>query len=204
MSIPQTPAVRILGICGAPGAGKSTLAAQIAAEHGAAVVPMDGFHLADAELARRGLLTRKGAPETFDAEGYAVLLGRIRESEGHVLAPAFDRRIEQAVAGSIPVPPTGLVITEGSYLLLDEPRWRAVHALLDVVWHLEADDAARRRRLVARHVEFGKTPAAARAWVERVDDPNAALVATAAHRADLVVGGGGVTKVSTSTGQHPG
>ena len=68
-------------------------------------------------------------------------------------------------------------MTEGNYLLLDRPEWRAVRAQLDEVVHLETDDAVRRQRLVARHVEFGKTPAEAEAWVARVDDANAALVA---------------------------
>jgi pantothenate kinase len=188
MSRIRIPAgVRLLGIAGAPGAGKSTFAAAVAAEHGGVVVPMDGFHLADVELVRRGLLDRKGAPETFDAEGYAALLARVRTGEQHVLAPAFDRIIEQPIAGSIPVPGEGLVVTEGNYLLLDEPRWREVRAQLDEVWHVHIDDAVRLERLVARHVEFGKTPDEARAWVKRVDQPNAVLIEAAAERADRVV-----------------
>lgn len=183
------PRERLLGVSGAPGAGKSTFAAAVAAAYDGVVVPMDGFHLADVELARRGLLDRKGAPETFDAEGYAALLGRVRRRPDHVvMAPRFDRSIEQPVAGSVPVPPeVGLVVTEGSYLLLDEPRWRATRSRLHEVWHLRVDEDLRVRRLVARHVEFGKTPAEARAWVERVDQPNAALVEAAAARADRVL-----------------
>ncbi|MBJ7359645.1 nucleoside/nucleotide kinase family protein [Nocardioides sp.] len=188
MSRIRIPAgVRLLGIAGAPGAGKSTFAAAVAAEHSGVVLPMDGFHLADAELARRGLLDRKGAPETFDAEGYAALLARVRAGEEHVLAPAFDRTIEQPVAGSIPVPAGGLVVTEGNYLLVDEQRWREARAQLDEVWHVRVDEAVRLERLVARHVEFGKTPAEALAWVERVDQPNAALVEAAAERADRLL-----------------
>lgn len=148
---------------------------------------MDGYHYADAELDRRGLRERKGAPDTFDAEGYAVLLGRVRGGEAEVVAPAFDRAIEQPVAGSIAVPPTGLVVTEGNYLLLDEPRWRAVREAVEVVWHLHVDDGLRRERLLARHVASGKSPVAAHDWVERVDEPNARLVDAAAVRADAVV-----------------
>ena len=150
---------------------------------------MDGFHLADVELSRRGLLDRKGAPETFDAEGYAALLARIRtRTEATVLAPRFDRSIEQPVAGSIPVPAEAeLVVTEGNYLLLDDPRWCAVRAELDEVWHVHVDEELRLERLVARHVEFGKTPDEARAWVARVDQPNAVLVEAAAERADRVL-----------------
>ncbi len=179
---------RLLGLTGAPGAGKSTLAARLASAWDAVVVPMDGFHLADVELARRGLLGRKGAPETFDAEGYAALLARVRGREALVMAPSFERDLEQPIAGALPVRGSApLVVTEGNYLLLDEPRWAAVRAQLDAVWHLRVDPALRRERLVARHVAFGKSPAEAEAWVRAVDDPNAALVEAAAARADLVI-----------------
>ena len=179
----------LLGITGAPGAGKSTLAAHVAAACGGVVVPMDGFHLADVELARRGLLDRKGAPETFDGWGYAALLARLRSRPSHVvMAPGFSRDLEQPLAGAIPVPPTaGLVVTEGNYLLLDDPEWCAVRAQLDAVWHVVAADSVRVPRLVARHVAFGKSPADARAWVDRVDQPNAALVEAARQRADVVL-----------------
>lgn len=177
------PGIRLLGLTGAPGVGKSTLAAAL----GLPVLPMDGFHYADVELERRGLLDRKGAPETFDAEGYAVLLRRVRAGERHVVAPMFERDLEQPLAGAIPVPSAGTVVTEGNYLLLDEPRWRAVREQLDVVWHLELADEARVERLVARHVRFGKSPEAARAWVARVDGANAARVQAARDRADAVL-----------------
>jgi len=186
--LPPLPSgVRLLGVTGAPGAGKSTLAVALAAALGMAVVPMDGFHYADAELVRRGLLDRKGAPDTFDAPGYAALLARVRAGEDDVVAPAFERTLEQPLAGAISVPPYGSVVTEGNYLLLDEPRWRRVRDQLDVVWHVRVDEEVRRRRLVARHVEFGKPLPAARAWVDRVDEPNARLVEAAAGRADAVV-----------------
>jgi pantothenate kinase len=150
---------------------------------------MDGFHLADVSLTALGRLDRKGAPDTFDAWGYAALLRRLRDERDHdVYAPGFERDLEQPIAGALAVPPEAdLVVTEGNYLLLDRPEWRAVREQLDEVVHLVTDDDVRRRRLVARHVEFGKTLAEAEAWVARVDDANAALVEAAAHRADRVV-----------------
>ncbi|MFE5540210.1 nucleoside/nucleotide kinase family protein [Streptomyces sp. NPDC056519] len=185
---------RILGIAGPPGAGKSTLAARLARALGpelAVVVPMDGFHLAQAELERLGRADRKGAPDTFDAAGYAALLARLREPASApvtVYAPAFDRSLEEPVAGSIPVgPAVRLVITEGNYLLHEAGEWAALRALLDEVWFLAPDDALRVRRLVERHVRHGKAPARAREWVARSDEANARLIAAGRNRADLVV-----------------
>ena len=190
----MTGSRRIVGVAGAPGVGKSTYAAALVADSVAAAVPavhvpMDGFHLADVTLSALGRLDRKGAPDTFDAWGYAALLGRLREEADHVVyAPGFERDLEQPIAGAVAVPPeTSLVVTEGNYLLLDLPEWRAVRDQLDEVVFLETDGDVRRARLVARHVAFGKTPEEAEAWVARVDDANTALVATTRPRADRVV-----------------
>lgn len=186
----------LVGLVGAPGAGKSTLAQAMADElaerigaDAVAVVPMDGFHLADVTLEALGIRDRKGAPETFDADGYAALLGRLRAGgERPVYAPGFERDLEQPLAAAVTVPASAqVVLTEGNYLLLDDPRWHAVAGALDETWFVETDDAVRRERLVERHVRFGKSPAQARAWVEAVDQPNAELVAATRSRADLVV-----------------
>jgi pantothenate kinase len=181
---------RLLGIAGAPGAGKTTYAQRLVevSDVPAAYLPMDGFHLADQALASLGLLDRKGAPETFDAWGYAALLRRVREARHTVWAPSFERDLEQPLAGAIAVDPeTDLIVTEGNYLLLDRPEWLAVRAELDEVWYLECPAAVRRQRLVARHVEFGKSADGAMAWVDRVDEANASLVSASRSHADRVV-----------------
>ena len=182
---------RIVGVAGAPGVGKTTYAARLVADSPvpAAYLPMDGFHLADATLSALGRLDRKGAPDTFDAWGYAALLARLRTETDHVVyAPGFERDLEQPLAGAVAVPPEArLVVTEGNYLLLERPEWRAVRAQLDEVVFLVADEEVRRRRLVARHVQFGKTPEEAEAWVARVDEVNATAVAQTRARADRVV-----------------
>ncbi len=184
---------RVLGLTGAPGSGKSWLAAQLAAALGpdAVVAPMDGFHLANAELVRLGRRDRKGAADTFDAAGYVALLQRLRDpNEELVYAPAFDRGIEEAIAGAIAVPrAVPLVITEGNYLLVESGPWAGVRARLDDVWFLEPDETTRIERLIRRHVEFGKTPEAARAWALGSDERNAAVVRASRSRADVIVAG---------------
>jgi pantothenate kinase len=192
----------LLGIVGSPGSGKSTLAESLLAALRAAppdgagpdwvaYVPMDGFHLADVELERIGRRQAKGAPDTFDAGGYVALLARLRDpdpADDVIYAPAFERTLEQPLAGAIPVLRAArLVLTEGNYLLLDTGRWPAVRPLLDEAWFCGLRDDIRAERLLARHVAFGKPPDAAAAWVASVDEPNAALIEATRSNADLVV-----------------
>ncbi|MFC9793453.1 nucleoside/nucleotide kinase family protein [Streptomyces sp. NPDC127584] len=186
------PARRVLGLAGPPGAGKSTLAARLVdgLDGLAVLVPMDGFHLARAELERLGRAARKGAPDTFDTAGYLALLARLRAPAPGttVYAPAFDRTLEEPVAGAVPVgPEVPLVVTEGNYLLHDEGDWAGVLPLLDEAWYLDLDARHRVPRLVDRHVRFGKDRAHAERWVHDSDEPNARLIARGRDRAHLVV-----------------
>ena len=150
---------------------------------------MDGFHLADVELRRLGRLDRKGAIDTFDAHGYLALLQRIRANPLHtVYAPAFDRSLEEPVAGSIPIAPhVRLIVTEGNYLLDDDEPWPTIRELMSEVWFIDARPEECRRRLVARHIEFGKSPQEARAWVREVDERNAERIEKVRTRADLLI-----------------
>jgi pantothenate kinase len=190
----RAPAGRrvLIGIAGAPGAGKTTLARSLAAaltarEAVVAHVPMDGVREVDAALDLLGLRDCKGAPDTFDAAGYAALLARIAAGET-VWAPAFERDLEQPIAQAILVPAGArIIISEGNYLLLPTPEWQAVASWFDEVWFCELEDEVRRARLIGRHVEFGKTPQEARDWVERLDEVNARIVAATAPAADLLI-----------------
>jgi pantothenate kinase len=182
---------RLLGVTGAPGAGKSTLCAALLAGLGqdAALVGMDGFHFANRELARLGRADRKGAPDTFDVDGYAALLGRLRtQTAGVVYAPVFDRELEESIGSAVAVQAsTPLVITEGNYLLLDDGGWGAVREHLEEVWFLDVDPAVRERRLVQRRESYGHGSAEAQDWVTRVDERNASVINATRHRADLLV-----------------
>lgn len=183
---------RILGIAAPPGAGKSTLALALQRALGAQaqVVPMDGYHLANAELQRLGCSHRKGASETFDAAGYLNLLKRIKtqQTDETIYAPEYRREVEEGIAGAIAIAAnTPLIITEGNYLLMKHGAWGELKAVMDEVWYLDIDSELRQQRLVKRHMRFGRTEQAARDWVQQVDEPNALLIEGTRHRADWTV-----------------
>ena len=181
----------ILGITGAPGSGKSTLAQQLADALGpqAALVGLDGFHLADSELHRLGRHARKGAADTFDAAGYVHLLRRLRErNDPIVYAPTFDRGLEAALAGFVPVPSSvPLIITEGNYLLVDDRSWGQVRGLLDATWYLDPGEDVRLRRLIDRHMRYGRSLHEAEERSHGSDQRNAEVIAATRQRADRIV-----------------
>ena len=206
----------VIGITGSPGAGKTALAQLVVdelnggprADEGAVTdvepsdsraeavavavhLPMDGFHLANATLDRLGLRERKGAIETFDGWGFVALLERVRREVDHVVyAPAFERHVDEPVAGEITIGPSArFVVVEGNYLLADAEPWARVRGLLDEAWFCDTDDDERMSRLVRRHTAFGRSPAAARAWATEVDGVNARGIEPSRDRADLVVSG---------------
>ncbi len=198
----------VVGLAGPPGTGKSTVAALLVralVDRGTstALVPMDGFHLDQRELERLGRADRKGAPDTFDPAGYVALLRRLRARQEPVTyGPRFDRDLEQSVGSALAVPAdVQVVVTEGNYLLLAgsdlvgttaEPdpagaAWSEIRPLLDRCWFVATDPGVRLERLLARHVAHGRSPDAAREWVQRSDEANAVLVESTRHRADGVV-----------------
>jgi fructokinase len=182
----------LLGITGAPGAGKSKVAQDLIDKLGsdlAAFVPMDGFHLSNHTLItwrRRG---RKGAWDTFDADGYVHLLRRLRDQEEEIVhAPDFNRDVDESIGSALPIRrDVPLIVTEGNYLLTDLGGWAGVAPLLDESWYLQIDEATRLQRLTYRHQRHGMNHEQADAWARTTDQANAVLIAQCMPRADLVI-----------------
>jgi pantothenate kinase len=188
----------IIGIAGSPGSGKTTLARAVAKRANALVgagtavhLPMDGFHLANATLDALGRHDRKGAIDTFDGWGFVALLQRVLSERTNVVyAPAFERTVDEPVAGSIPVPlEAWLIVAEGNYLLVDDDPWSRIPSLLAESWFVATPEDERMRRLVDRHTRHGRTVDAATAWARDVDGANAVLIEASRGRATLVVDG---------------
>lgn len=181
----------LVGIAGAPGAGKSTLAADLVhrfAEVPSVAVPLDGFHLSNEELARIGLARVKGAADTFDAWGFVHLLRRLRAAQELVYAPMFNRSLEQAINAAIPVPvDIELVVVEGNYLLLPDEPWSLGRPLFNLAVYLDVPATVRVPRLLERALAGGRDPGAAHDWVHRNDEANAARVAASRDRADVIL-----------------
>lgn len=191
------PRRAVLGIAGPPGSGKTTLVTRLLTAVTAypalsglvAHVPMDGFHLTNAELDSLGRRDRKGAPDTFNAIAYAGVLASVRSvPRAVVTAPSFDHVVGEPLADTVVVPvDANLVVTEGNYLLLGEGDWVGVPDLLDEVWWCALDGHVRVERLVTRHVETGRGVDDATEWVLRSDEANARAVDGGADRADVVL-----------------
>ena len=181
----------LVGIAGSPGAGKSTIAEQLATRLAhSALLPMDGFHLPQATLHELGRRDRMGAPDTFDVAGFVRCLTAVRTmtGEGPVLAPGFDRESEEPMPGAILIEPgVRTVLVEGNYLLYDGLGWGEVASLLDVTFFVAVDHETRVGRLIERHKRFGKSHEDAVAWALGPDESNAIAIEETAVRADHTI-----------------
>ncbi len=190
----ETDGRLIVAVAGPPGAGKSTMSDYLlhainkGGEAPSIVVPMDGFHLDDAILDRRGLLSRKGSPPTFDCAGFAVLLQRLKQVDGEVFIPVFDRSLELSrAAASVVGPEHRVLLVEGNYLLLDQQPWAQLAPFFDLTVYLDVPFDELERRLTDRWLGFGFDAETARNRALSNDIPNAELVVAQSRKADFVV-----------------
>ena len=194
----RTTARFIVAVAGAPGSGKSTFAGTLRdrlnrdAAGTAEILPMDGFHYDDAVLDARGHRARKGAPHTFDVNGFAVALARLKADDGRPVAvPVFDRDLEIARAGARIVERAArIIVVEGNYLLLDDPAWAPLRDAFDLTVMLEVPEDVLVQRLTARWRGYALKGEAFRAKMEGNDLPNVRLVLEKSVRADVVVKNG--------------
>lgn len=182
----------LVGVAGAPASGKSTLAEEVAKRLRlqrcpAHVVPMDGFHLDNDILDARGLRARKGAPETFDAQGFVLMVDRLRKGQ-EVVIPRFDRARDIAIAGATAVAADcPVVLVEGNYLLFDEYPWAQLAPLWDIAAYIDVPIEDLRSRLIQRWLTHGLSRTAATKRAEGNDIPNAQRVIDRALPADLIL-----------------
>lgn len=191
----QTPGRIAIGLAGGPGAGKSTLAAELVimldAVHpgSAALVPMDGFHMRHAKLEAMGQADYKGAPHTFEGAAFVNFLHHLKTATEAVSGPGYSRKIEDVVDDAFTVvPEVRILIVEGNYLLLTDPPWAGVKPLLDYAVFVDVPRDLVEARLLKRHGEEGLfSEERNRAHIERNDLPNYDLVCLSQDRADVVI-----------------
>jgi len=182
----------LIGIVGKPGAGKSTVVEEISKKFDSktvSIIPMDGFHLSNEELISLGRRDRKGAPDTFNVEGFTSLIKRVKsDSKVDHMFPIFHREIEASIADEGMVPKESkVVVIEGNYLFSEDHNWDGIYPLLDHTWFIEIKDEVRLERLIARHIRFGKTPEEAEVWSRGSDETNARFIGLTAYRAENLI-----------------
>ncbi len=183
----------LVAIAGPPGAGKSTLADNVAKAlkakgESVEVLPMDGFHMDNAVLVEKGLLKRKGVPESFDVRAFLDIVKAVRAADQEVLVPVFDRSREIAIASArIVSAEHRFIIAEGNYLLFSQGKWAELEGMFDYSIMLAPPIEVLEERLWARWRGYDLDEETARAKVYGNDLPNGRLILENRRRADVTI-----------------
>jgi pantothenate kinase len=154
----------------------------------AAVLPMDGFHMDNTVLIERGLLARKGIPETFDVRGFLDIVRAVRPADQEVLVPVFDRSRELAIASARPIDPQDrFIIIEGNYLLFTQGKWAELDGIFDYTIMLAPPMEVLEERLWDRWRGYRLTEEEASAKVYGNDLPNGRLILENRRPADITL-----------------
>ena len=194
----------IIAIAGRPGAGKTTIAAKVAAalneactsrqpHYKAVVVGMDGYHLPRSQLDAEAM-RRRGSPWTFDAEGVVRLVEQLKmstyRSMPDILAPSFDHAVKDPVPDDITIDRrANVILLEGNYLLLKDDPWCKIADLVDEAWLVTCDERVAKERLARRHLAAGIVDTLQQGF-ERVDSndgPNGDYLLSHSSLADVHV-----------------
>ena len=153
-------------------------------------VSMDGFHFSndylDSHLAMRDGSTIpmrfiKGAPETFDTDLMQQKLRAVR-GEGADF-PIYDRNIHDVIPDAMSVE-DDIILLEGNYLLLKNPKWTNIRALADYSVFVKAEPTLLKERLIERKLHGGKSQAEAEKFYNQSDVTNINLVTNNSVEAD--------------------
>ncbi len=184
----------IVGICGPPAGGKSTLATYTAEAINrnhpgtVALLPQDAFHYPTSVLTAKGLVDVKGMPNTFDAELYLDKLKEVKRNvRTSVAAPTFNRANLDPFESAVRVDPgVRLIITEGIHLFANITPWTDICRLCDETIYIERDWKPCRKALMQRQLRK-KAMADANKHVDLVDRTNFNQIELSKHRAHKIV-----------------
>ena len=148
-----------IALSGPPASGKSTISENLAKDlsakgYNSSILQMDGFHYDDLILKEKNLLSKKGAPETFDVMGLINFVSRLHK-EDEVVIPIFDRSLELSRSSAVIISKnTKVIIVEGNYVLLNSYPWSELHKFFNTTVMINCEKKILEKRLIERWENF--------------------------------------------------